>query len=1764
MQKKAHGNLWLFKQILTASALIFLSFSSWAQPDFNANFYQDTIGPGSTTTLIYTIENTDLVNPVSDLAFTNNLPANLIIATPAQAVSECVNGLLVAPDGGNTIVFTEGRVSAATNCTIQVNVTSAVPGVYPNTTGDLTSDAGNSGTASDSLTVDADRPGFSKSFSPNTVNYGDRSTLTFTIDSSLNTNDTSNLAFVDHLPVGMRVADPSALTSDCPQLNGDEFIANPGSSQVSYSFYGFIAPGFPYLQAGSTCTLSVDIIAEARGELNNTTENLTSNFENSGKAGDVLVVNSMGDIQLTQSFLDDPVTPGQQVTLQFNLSSLNRNFDITNISFSDDLDATLSGLVATGLPLNDVCGVGSQLSGTSVLSLSNASLTPEESCSFSVTLQVPSGASAGVYPNATSQPTGQITGQPTNGNVSTDSLFVNFAPQLTQSFIPASIEAGDITSMEFTLTNPSTTDSATDINFKDNISAFINAAQISGLPADGFCGAGSTAFQTIDISDIYLNISGANLAAGASCTFNVDLSTAQNTPPGTYTNTTEPVKATIGGQQYTGKTASADLTIEDMPQLNMSFTDDPTTPGDQVTVQYRISSAEEGNLTATALSFTHDLDATLTGLEAIGLPLNDVCGVGSQISGTNLLTLTGGTISGGTPCEFSINLQVPAAAVTGDYPSTTSDLTGTVSGSNITSPAASDTLRINALEFTKEFVDDPSLPGDTVTLEYTIDNPSPTDATAMFFTHDLNNVLPGLTAVAPLPVNPCGVGSSLTGTSFLILTGGNLLAGDACTFSVTLSIPAAAASNQYSSVTSDLSATIDGNPAVIDAANDLLTINNNLIVFSKNYLNNPVTPGNITTLEFTLSNTDVNNPITDLSFTDDLDGSLTGLVASGLPLNNVCGTGSQISGTSLLALTGGNLSAGASCTFSVDVTVPAASTPGVYTNTTSQANGMLNGLSIVGDPAIDDLLVGFVNHSKSFAGPVNTGDITTLTFNINNADTTSQSNLSFTDDLDAALNGLVAVGLPLNDVCGLGSQINGTSILTFTGGELAANSNCSFDVDVQVPAGLGDGVYTNITSELFQSGVPIAAPARADLQVNGVPFIDLSVTAIDFGSIEVGNTAAVQTTTISNTGTSDLTINGIDSVNTPFSLDASGSCPALPIVLNPGANCTLAFGFAPVTTGVVNQTIDILSDTVSVGQTSIQLSGNGLQALLAMNPNPIDFGVVELNTSSTVSMVTLTNNGTANLDVSNVSAASGDFSETGSTCGAVPFSLSPSSSCTISYQFSPSSVGIQSQDVTITSDSSTSPDTLTLQGEGVQASLTLSANQVNFPNTTINTTSGEQLITLSNTGMIELRVSALSVASTPFNLSGGSCSATPIVLAVNASCTLGFQFSPTTTGNFNQTLSLTSNASTSPDTFDLLGTGIEPGLQLSSALLDFQNIDINTTSAAMSITISNTDLADLIIAAIDLPTAPFSRSGGSCGSLPLTLASNQSCTIEYQFTPVSSRNFTQNIVIQSNAATSPDTFELRGTGVEPALILSSNVIDFGSVINGTISSTSSLSISNTGLGVLTVTALDQAMPPFMQTGGSCGNIPFTLSSGQNCSLDYQFMPTSSGITTQSISITSNSPSGPVAFDLVGNGLEVTLNTSNDSLNFAFTNVGDIQSQNVTLTSAGDGDVTINTISLPAAPFTVDYSDCGTLPITLSSGASCEVIINYSTESNASNGSILIYSDDPDSPLEILLSGSGLSEPMVVPGLGLIGILIMLIVMLLMVNHFLITGRQSKS
>ena len=267
-------------------------------PTFAKVFAPDVIATTQISTLTFTIDNTGSAVAATGLDFTDNLPAGVTVASPSNASTTCTGGTLTAVAGTGVITYTGGTVAAGVSCTVSVDVTATMSGDLVNTTGPLTSASGNSGTASDTLTVNPP-PSFAKAFSPTTVALNEPTTLIFTIDNSSSSLAATGLGFTDVLPTGMTVADPANAMTDC---TGGTLTADPGTTTVSY-VGGSVA-------AGAVCTVSVDVVSGSLGANVNTTEELSSSLGSSGTA--------TGTLTVSGSILEIP-TLGQWGLLLFGL-----------------------------------------------------------------------------------------------------------------------------------------------------------------------------------------------------------------------------------------------------------------------------------------------------------------------------------------------------------------------------------------------------------------------------------------------------------------------------------------------------------------------------------------------------------------------------------------------------------------------------------------------------------------------------------------------------------------------------------------------------------------------------------------------------------------------------------------------------------------------------------------------------------------------------------------------------------------------------------------------------------------------------------------------------------------------------------------------------------------------------------------------------------------------------------------------------------------------------------------------------------------------------------------------------------------------------------------------------------------------------------------------------------------------------------------------------------------------------------------------------
>lgn len=206
----------------------------------------------------------------------------------------------------------------------------------------------------------------------------------------------------------------------------------------------------------------------------------------------------------------------------------------------------------------------------------------------------------------------------------------------------------------------------------------------------------------------------------------------------------------------------------------------------------------------------------------------------------------------------------------------------------------------------------------------------------------------------------------------------------------------------------------------------------------------------------------------------------------------------------------------------------------------------------------------------------------------------------------------------------------------------------------------------------------------------------------------------------------------------------------------------------------------------------------------------------------------------------------------------------------------------------------------------------------NFGNVRKSTTTTHNF-TFSNIGSATLTVSSITaggdytISST--SPSGGICGG---AMASGATCTITVQFGPSATGSRTATLTITSDASNSPTTSSLSGTGIFPAVSLSPSSISFGSVTTSTTSAAIPVTLTNSGTDTLNISSISITgtdAAMFAQSN-NCGS---TLGAGLSCAaLTVTFSPSSTGSKTASLSVASDATTSPDTVSLSGTGAAPA------------------------------------------------------------------------------------------------------------------------------------------------------------------------------------------------------------------------------------------------------
>ena len=671
------------------------------------------------------------------------------------------------------------------------------------------------------------------------------------------------------------------------------------------------------------------------------------------------------------------------------------------------------------------------------------------------------------------------------------------------------------------------------------------------------------------------------------------------------------------------------------------------------------------------------------------------------------------------------------------------------------------------------------------------------------------------------------------------------------------------------------------------------------------------------------------------------------------------------------------------------------------------------------------------------------------------------------------------------------------------GGTLVANGgSCAIAVQFTPTIIGGEGATLNIIDNTASHSIGIFGNGTA---------LQLSNNALAFGSQIINTTSTAQSITVTNKTSNPDPISLSIGTNLPFknSYTENDNCGAS---LAAGASCTVSVTFRPSQTGTIYGYVVISEDQGNAGVYA-GFRGTGITAIpqVALSPNSLSFGNQPVNTASAAQTVTLANTGSATLNLASISA-SGDFTET-NNCAST---LAANANCAIAVTFTPAQAGTRSGTLSITDDAANSPQTVPLSGTGIAPAVTLApASLANFGSVLVGQTSAAETVTLTNSGTAALAIT--SIAASGDFAATNTCGTS---VAAGANCAIAVTFTPTQTGARTGTLTISDNAANSPQTVPLSGTGTAPAVTLApAALADFGNVLVGQTSAAETVTLTNSGSAALAITSI-AASGDFAATN-TCGT---SVAAGANCAIAVTFTPTQTGARTGTLTISDNAANSPQTMPLSGTGLAlPAGVLSPASLIFGSQATGSTSAAQTVILSNPGGAALSISSIVTS-GDFAQTN-SCGS---SLAAGGSCPIAVTFTPTASGARTGSLSVSDNAGGSPQTVTLSGNGIASGITFTPDAITFGSTGLNSTATQGLTITNSGSADLHISNMSA-SGDFTVS-GNCVTVP----AGSSCSINVNFTpSAAGTRTGTITLTDDAPDSPQTIPVSGIGVAPGVLV-------------------------------
>jgi Abnormal spindle-like microcephaly-assoc'd, ASPM-SPD-2-Hydin len=210
-----------------------------------------------------------------------------------------------------------------------------------------------------------------------------------------------------------------------------------------------------------------------------------------------------------------------------------------------------------------------------------------------------------------------------------------------------------------------------------------------------------------------------------------------------------------------------------------------------------------------------------------------------------------------------------------------------------------------------------------------------------------------------------------------------------------------------------------------------------------------------------------------------------------------------------------------------------------------------------------------------------------------------------------------------------------------------------------------------------------------------------------------------------------------------------------------------------------------------------------------------------------------------------------------------------------------------------------------VQLTGIGTAVSLSATSLMFPLQNVGSTSAGQIVKLTNHGSMPISITSVATAG---DFRGTRLC--PQTIRPQGWCVMSVRFNPTETGVLTGTLTITDSDPGSPHMVALTGTGTAPEVEWGPSSLSFAGRLVGTSSTPQSVTLVNVGYGPLTIRSITA-SGDFTSTPGQCAG---TVAPGASCEIAVVFKPQAGGSRTGSLSIVDDAANSPQSVGLSGTG----------------------------------------------------------------------------------------------------------------------------------------------------------------------------------------------------------------------------------------------------------